>query len=236
MPLFEANKNLTELPELHQGLKRLNCDLNNLTELPPLPKGLLILQCPDNNLTELPELPQKLQTLLCCNNNLTELPELPQTLKYLSCENNNLIELPELPQGLSDIYCFQKKISDLFELPPLASATHQRETQRREAPDGGKQKEIYFGNNLTLKQLIINNSRKRKLCLNETNIPQDIKDYVSEAKLFRCTQCHIRLPEYCKYKKEYYMHQRRHYGNLCCYKYSCISCNSTKRKKQKVKK
>ena len=207
---------MTELPELHQGLKRLNCDLNNLTELPPLPKGLLILQCPDNNLTELPELPQKLQTLLCCNNNLTELPELPQTLKYLSCENNNLIELPELPQGLSDIYCFQKKISDLFELP--------------------KQKEIYFGNNLTLKQLIINNSRKRKLCLNETNIPQDIKDYVSEAKLFRCTQCHIRLPEYCKYKKEYYMHQRRHYGNLCCYKYSCISCNSTKRKKQKVKK
>ena len=59
--------------------KTLNLDYLNLTELPELPEGLERLYCYDNKLTELPELPEGLKTLKCDNNKLTELPELLKT-------------------------------------------------------------------------------------------------------------------------------------------------------------
>jgi Leucine-rich repeat (LRR) protein len=82
--------NLTELPELHEGLEKLYCDNNNLTQLPELPEGLEYLWCHNNKLTSLPELPKGLKELYCSINNLTQLPELPEGLKSLWCFNNNL--------------------------------------------------------------------------------------------------------------------------------------------------
>jgi len=63
---------------------------NNLSELPEIPDGLITLGFSKNKLTGLQELPQTLLILWCHNNNLNELPELPLSLTQLFCYNNNI--------------------------------------------------------------------------------------------------------------------------------------------------
>ena len=106
-----CRNNLTRLPKLPNTLKELDCWSNNLTELPELPNSLIELNCWSNNLTELPKLPNTLTKLCCQDNNLTELPELPNSLKKLSCINNNLIELPDLPENCFDFSYDYKKLN-----------------------------------------------------------------------------------------------------------------------------
>ena len=88
-----------------------------------------------------------------------------------------------------------------------------------------EQTEIYLQNNLTLKNLIINNLIKHPLQITDTLIPTDLENKILHSKLFRCTKCHYNLPEYVKYKKEYYMDKM---WKVCCYRYSCISCELKK--------
>ena len=104
--LYLSSQGLTELPDLPNELKELNCaDNNNLETLPELPDGLRTLYCFANSLTTLPELPNGLKELSCAANYLETLPELPNGLKKLSCSGNQLETLPELPDGLEELYC-----------------------------------------------------------------------------------------------------------------------------------
>jgi len=83
-------QNLTALPPLHPGLKKLFCHGNQLAALPSLPPGLKMLDCADNQLTSLPLLPSGLKVLYCDNNQLTALPPLPSGLEKLWCMDNQL--------------------------------------------------------------------------------------------------------------------------------------------------
>lgn len=89
------NKNLTELPKLHDNIKTLYCPNNNLTILQKLPKYLTVLDCSCNNLIELPILPKSIYILCCSHNNLTELPELSYGLEQFECCYNNIKYLSE---------------------------------------------------------------------------------------------------------------------------------------------
>ena len=71
-------------------LKQLFCNKNQLTELPELSEGLEHLSCWNNNLNWLPKLPKSLDVIFCDGNNLDKLSELPDSLEHLSCYNNNL--------------------------------------------------------------------------------------------------------------------------------------------------
>jgi hypothetical protein len=116
--LFLEEKELTELPELEEGVKKLYCHDNYLTKLPELPTTLLELNCDDNpDLKSLPELEHtNLYLLSCIRTGLESLPKLPNTLKALYCEYNHLESLPELPEGIKEINCSDNRLKSL---PPL---------------------------------------------------------------------------------------------------------------------
>lgn len=126
---LEDIPNLTELPELHEGLTRLelkNCPL--LRKLPDkLPDTLTCLMLTQRarhngkrapGLAALPSLPSQLKDLDCGYNPIGKLPELPPTLEYLKCNKCNLTELPELKHTqLWYLDCSKNAISKLPELP-----------------------------------------------------------------------------------------------------------------------
>jgi len=107
---ISVNENQLIKQHLSSDGKSLNIGNLNLTELPELPEGLERLYCTNNQLTKLPKLPKGLERLYCDNNQLTELPELPKGLKYLYCGNNKLTKLPEIPKGLRELYCHDNQL------------------------------------------------------------------------------------------------------------------------------
>lgn len=119
-----SNLKLTELPELPNGIKYLDCSNNYLTSLSDtLPISLVYLNCNNNRLTSLPvTLPSRLWFLDCSNNRLRSLPKsLPAHLEDLKCDHNRLIYLPaKLPSRLQVLDCsyndelsvFSKKLPD----------------------------------------------------------------------------------------------------------------------------
>ncbi len=126
---LEDIHNLTELPELHEGLTCL--ELNNCPLLRKLPDKLpdtltclMLTQRARHNgkrasgLATLPSLPSQLKDLDCGYNPIGKLPELPPTLEYLKCNKCNLTELPELKHTqLWYLDCSKNAISKLPELP-----------------------------------------------------------------------------------------------------------------------
>jgi hypothetical protein len=115
----------------------------DLTTLPPLPAGLRRLVARDNRLTSLPNyLPQELRTLDASGNKLSVLPEnLPQELEFLVIDDNNLRALPEnLPHGLQVLSAAQNQLTMLRENLPhtlqCLYAAHNRLTTVPELPQG----------------------------------------------------------------------------------------------------
>ena len=96
--------------QFFNDLTYLSCWGQDLTNLPELPDGLKVLLCASNELTSLPELPAGLTWLSCGLNQLTNLPDLPDELVILSCNQNNLTSLPVLPQNLSTITFFENPL------------------------------------------------------------------------------------------------------------------------------
>ncbi len=108
---------LSTLPVLPIGLKKLDFGSNYFTTLPTLPNGLKYLECFDNYLTTLSNLPTGLISLSCGNNPLITLPTLPDSLTYLECYNTQLIVMPSLPHGLIELECGHNHLGTLDTLP-----------------------------------------------------------------------------------------------------------------------
>lgn len=105
---------------LPRGLEYLDIGGNELTELPDLPDGLLDLHADTNAITKLPlVLPRKLQNLSVGYNGITSLPSLPPCLLELDCDTcENLEELPEeLPEKLQKLNIEATKIKRIPRLP-----------------------------------------------------------------------------------------------------------------------
>ena len=94
----------------------LDCSNNQLSVLPELPRGLKKLYCSDNKLTVLPELPLMLELLDCSANQLSILPKLPLMLELLDCSDNKLSVLPKLVKGLEKIRVFGNKLKYYIEI------------------------------------------------------------------------------------------------------------------------
>ncbi len=111
---------LTELPPIPNGIKRLTCDRSRrLSRLPPLPESLEQLTVSDCAFTQLPELPKNLTELDCTGNFLTSLPNLPESLEFLDCRMNQLTELPNLPERLKQVHAGKNPLQ-----PPYDIALH----------------------------------------------------------------------------------------------------------------
>jgi len=118
--LYLNNLQLTELPDLPQNVKYLNCSNNLLTSLPTLPSSLKILICFRNQLTSLPDNLSQLnylEELDCSLNKLTSLPVLPNSLMILKCYNNQITTIHNLPNNLQQLYCNHNNLTSLPDFP-----------------------------------------------------------------------------------------------------------------------
>ena len=113
---YDVKKRNTILSNLknYKKLKEFSCNKLGLTELPELPDSLKYLECINNKLIKLPNLPNSLTHLYCSHNNLSELHDLPNSLTHLHCNNNNLSELPDLPKSLIE---FEYSYNNFIKLP-----------------------------------------------------------------------------------------------------------------------
>ena len=114
-----------ELPELPEGLEKLDIGMNDLKKLPKLPSTLTdfsivctkdcakYLILPDGlkrfsiegELNELPKLPLTLELLSCMYCELNSLPSfLPPYLRRFNCTGNNITKLPPLPPSIEKMH------------------------------------------------------------------------------------------------------------------------------------
>jgi uncharacterized repeat protein (TIGR01451 family) len=117
--LYVSGNNISNLTgvQYFDNLHTLGCSSNQLSNLPNLPNGLSELYCMNNQLTSLPILPFGLDTLWCNSNPLVSISALPNSLKYLQCIGNQLSNLPVLPDSLIVLNCSQNQLNSLPNLP-----------------------------------------------------------------------------------------------------------------------
>lgn len=111
--------NVTSLPELPDGLRKLSCHMIHITSLPKLPDSLEELVCNYTPLRYLPKLPDNLVYLDLERTQLQILPKLPKFLRILMVSHTSLISLPDLPPFLETLYCYETNITEISDIPRM---------------------------------------------------------------------------------------------------------------------
>jgi len=112
-----AGKKITQLSHIRPSVKILRCNDTDISELPELPEGLEEIWASNTKLKILPELPSTLKILRCENCELRGLPKLPNSLIHLIVSGNDLQHLQSLPDGLEILVCNNNILSRLPALP-----------------------------------------------------------------------------------------------------------------------
>jgi hypothetical protein len=92
--IFIGEGNITEILNLPQSLKKLECSNNLLSSLSNLPQGIVEVNVSHNMITKL-DLKQlsKLQKLNCSWNRLNTLNDIPDSITDINVNNNNIVEI-----------------------------------------------------------------------------------------------------------------------------------------------
>lgn len=89
------------------------CNNNLITELDNLPNSLKILECSYNQISNLDNLPNGLTCFECNFNQITSLENLPYTLESLFCKSKFMIRFGRILSSLKEIkYRFLEYDSD----------------------------------------------------------------------------------------------------------------------------
>lgn len=135
--IYIESTNITELPELPEGLVLMRCNNNgNLTTIRNIPKSLKCLMLTNSMLRDLPDISESnLEFInLSCNWTLGKISELPKTLKYINCYNCGLTKMPKLPEGIEDINFGFNKIKDVGYLPSSLICITLKDNHIKELP------------------------------------------------------------------------------------------------------
>lgn len=92
--IFLGEGNITEIINLPQSLKKLECSRNLLSSLLNLPRSIVEINVSHNMITTLDLKPLlKLEKLNCSWNRLNSLSELPDSITDIIANNNNIVEI-----------------------------------------------------------------------------------------------------------------------------------------------
>jgi len=107
------------IPPLPKYLKYLTIYGTEIVELPELPEGLLKLNCNNNSqLVEIKNVPHSIRDFLLCNCNLKNLPNFPENATYINISNNwKLEKIPHIPDSAIFVYCSNCGLSKIPDLP-----------------------------------------------------------------------------------------------------------------------
>ena len=121
--IIEKPGELTNISNIPNSVKILNCNHQMLKEIEKMPSELEELYVSNNVIEKFDcSLVPKLRVLHISNNELQELTNLPETLEILECENNQLKELNLANTiKLKELICSNNPILMLQHVPPCIS-------------------------------------------------------------------------------------------------------------------
>jgi hypothetical protein len=110
--------NLTELPNLPNTVKKLNCSYNPLKTLRNLPPNLRTLKCEGTALVRFENVPITLRYVNCSGSDLTSLDGLPDSIRYIIAHNcSELKKVYKLPAELIWLDLYYCDIERIVNIP-----------------------------------------------------------------------------------------------------------------------